>query len=459
MRRRVLRPVVVTALVMFGAAAGGPLAGEARLAAQVPTAIPAEAAVPEVAALAEARAVYGQIRKKAQKTLDLAIEGAISDSAGAGNHAETRRLRDVQDAFRKTHQIPEGAGPAMAVPIERYRATMRVADKFLDGCYFEAMGVLSREKRTDEVQRLAAERNAWKGTTDRPAPNLPPADPRPPGRIPQGTPPVGAAPGGPSPGTGPRSGSGTPPVVVSPPRAGIVDGVPPAITGSGKVPMPPGSPAKGEPRPTIVLPAPSIEATHPATDLEVLHATWGVDPRYTSKVVPEVDVTPLVRRLIQGDPVVVSTAVFGDLKEMGVTRCLTLTLRGEGATQFSLRLHEGSEVIARELTPPLDKTNARPIRGTKLMLMLASWGLRDDDRGESVAAEYAARFGASKSVAASTTVFGEPAFTQPKVLRSMWRIGHTLLYVKQSENSEVTVEGPPANAAPPPPKEVPIPTP
>jgi hypothetical protein len=198
----------------------------------------------------------------------------------------------------------------------------------------------------------------------------------------------------------------------------------------------------------ISLQAPSIEATSPAPDLEVISAIWTADPRYFQGKASRVIATDMVRRHLKADRIIVASAVLGEMRGMTAPKCLELTLKSEGGTPFLLRLHEGSEVVARELTPPLDKVNARPIRGTTLTLMLASWGLQDEERGASVTAEYAALFEKGKSVSASTRIFGELTFGKPKALRTVWRVGRTLLYVKQAENSELVVEDLPAPEAP-----------
>ncbi len=387
----------------------------------------ASSVLAELGALTEALEIHAQARKKAEQSLNLAIEGAIADSAGAGNHDETRRLRTLQEILRRTHQPPEGAGPELQPAIDRYRVTMRVADRFLDGFYSEAIGVLTREKFFDEANLLAAERAARKGPPAR-------ADARPP----VAHPPVGvagegkgsaASQGGAAvPAGRPANPASSSPLACSSPPTG------PSVPTGSSVPA-------GAPRQMISLQAPAIEATNPSPDLEVVSAIWTADPRYYQGKASRVIATESVRRQLKGDRVIVSSAVFGEMKGLMAPKCLELTLKSEGGSPFLLRLHEGSEVVARELTSPLDKVNARPIRGTSLELMLASWGLRDEERGASVAAEYAQRFKTGRNVAASTALFGELEFGKPKVLRTLWRVGRTLLYVKQAENSEVVVEG------------------
>ena len=392
----------------------------------------AEAPVPalaELTALQEAREIFVQARKKAEQSLHLAIEGAIVDSAGAGKHAETRRLRGLQEVLRRTHGAPEGAVPGLQPAIDRYQATMRVADRFLDSYYSEAIGVLSREKRFDEASLLATERNTWKGPPIQSVGRPPTANP-PPSLSGNGSGTTRSRPAAQTSSRGP---------VASPPDHGASSIIVPPAGTPARSPMGPPIPPMTTGQ-MISLQAPSIEATNPSPDLEVVSAIWTADPRYFQGKASRVIATESVRRKLKVDRVIVSSAVFGEMNGLMAPKCLELTLKTEGGSPFLLRLHEGSEVVARELTPPLDKVNARPIRGSALGLMLASWGLRDEERGTSVAAEYAARFEKGKNVAASTALFGEIEFGKPKVLRSLWRVGRTLLYVKQAENSEVVVE-------------------
>lgn len=360
----------------------------------------------EVSALGEAREVYSQIEKKAKQTLILALEGAIATAAGNGEHAIIRQFRDQQDAFRKTGRLPQS--PDMAFAVARYRTTMSVAERFLDGYFLNAMTALKKAGATDEEARVSAEWRVWKSTT---------------------------------------------------------------LTGQNPVVPPPmaARSAVAKPMPNVpgVHPLAGANASGEQSVLRVVEAKWGFDPRFAPDRKTTVVATQVVQKRLDQRYLLVTSKTLGLTGETG-PKCLTMVL-AVGDHRLNLALHESSEISWTELTSEGVAAKAIPIRGTPFELMSAGWGLQGATRREDVTAAYAEQFSKSATAEASTKQLGELEFGTPKTLNTAWRIGQTFLLITQAENSQLTIPSdgvnpsartevpPPAVVAPPASGAIPVP--
>jgi hypothetical protein len=320
----------------------------------------------EAIALQEAEEIHAIVLKRASRNMLLGIEGLISDAAGQGQHAEVRRLRDLQDAFKASGVLP--SEPALETAVVRYRIAVQIADRMLN----QQLTELSSALKSD-----------------------------------------GGAAGGPA-----------------PPAGGAV-GQP-----SSSMQLPVLKPF-GTPPSAPSMPPPSV-ATHENADFRLLTAGWGLDPAFTTDERDDIDITKEIREALKGGKLIVDANSLPMIKDSSGPRLLTLNLQLLDA-RLTLALRPKSKLILHPLPSGAGKLPVNPVRGTTLSLIYAGWGLAESNQTTAMTSQYLQLLDKEAFVAAASQTLGEIEAGKPKRLKSIWRVGSTLVELDQAEYSRISV--------------------